>query len=193
MVTKLKEEDYINAAKELNVEVAVIKAVDQVESLGSGVLASGEPKILFEGHVFWERLEKKGIDPNKFVKGNENVLYSKWTKKYYLGGQQEHLRLQKAEKINKDIARESASWGRYQIMGYHWKSLGYSSLQEFINAMYKSEGEHLNAFVKFIKVNNLKDELQNKNWEGFARQYNGKSYKENKYDTKLAAAYKKFK
>jgi hypothetical protein len=33
--------------------------------------------------------------------------------------------------------------------------------------------------------------LKNKNWAAFARGYNGKDYKINKYDQKLAAAYKK--
>jgi len=44
----------------------------------------------------------------------------------------------------------------------------------------------------FIRKNNLVDELQALNWASFARQYNGPSYKVNKYDTKMARAYAEF-
>jgi hypothetical protein len=35
--------------------------------------------------------------------------------------------------------------------------------------------------------------LENLDWAKFARGYNGAGYKQNKYDEKLAAAYKKYK
>ena len=35
--------------------------------------------------------------------------------------------------------------------------------------------------------------MQQKNWARIAYLYNGSGYKANKYDTKLAAAYNKFK
>ena len=37
----------------LNCDSATVKAVMEVESLGSGFLDDGTPKILFEPHVFW--------------------------------------------------------------------------------------------------------------------------------------------
>lgn len=188
----ITEEDYKKAAQSINVEVAAIKAVDFVESRGAGFLDSGEPKILFEGHKFWQELKKRGINPKDHVKGNEDILYEKWTKKFYLGGQAEHKRLAKAIKINRDAALASASWGRYQVLGNNWQDLGYKSLQEFINAMYKDEVAHLDSFVRFVKANKLIVPLRTKNWEVFASVYNGSGYKANAYDTKMATAYKKF-
>jgi hypothetical protein len=186
----LSESDIQKAADLLDVDIATVKAVNSVESNGSGF--SGEkPKILFEGHVFWKQLKKHGINPNNHLTGNANVLYSSWVKRYY--NQNQHTRLEKAKRIHEISALESASWGLFQIMGCHWESLGYTSVQEFVEKMYRSEGDQLEAFVRYIKVNNLAHYLKDRDWAGFAKRYNGPSYKENRYDTKMAQAYNRFK
>lgn len=77
-------------------------------------------------------------------------------------------------------------------MGFHWKSLDYNSLQEFVNAMYESEAKQVEAMMKFIKVNGLLAHLKSKNWVKFARGYNGAGYAKNTYDAKLAHAYCKY-
>lgn len=185
----LNEADLQKAADTLGVNVATVKAVYKVESNGKGFVGD-RPKILFEGHIFWRQLKKHGINPANHVNGNENVLHTRWTKAYY--GQNQYARLAKAEKINKDAALESASWGLFQIMGYHWKSLGYANVQEFVDKMYASEGEQLMAFVRFIEVNHLTRYLKVRDWAGFARRYNGPGYKANRYDVKMARAYRQF-
>ena len=84
---RIKEVDYVRAAAALNVEVAAIKAVKEVETgRRGGFFSVGKPAILFEGHVFWKQLQKIGKDPNKLVKGNADILYRKWTKAFYAGG-----------------------------------------------------------------------------------------------------------
>ena len=57
--------------------------------------------------------------------------------------------------------------------------------------MYKDEASQLDAMCRYIKVNNLVSALKNKDWKVFARGYNGRNYAINKYDVKLAVAYKK--
>lgn len=188
--TFLSEADLQEAADTLGIELATIKAVNEVESSGRGFLANGEVKILFEGHVFWDRLKKKGKDPKKLKEGNEDILYPKQTYDYY--GMDQHARLIKARKIDPSIALESASWGLFQIMGFNHKAAGYSSVQAFVTDMKKSEGRQLQAFVSFIKANKMDGHLKRKDWAKFASRYNGTGYKKNKYDTKLAAAYKKY-
>jgi hypothetical protein len=188
----LSESDLQTVAKDLGVELAVIKAVNEVESSGQGFLG-GKPKILFEGHIFWRRLKEHGLDPKSLVPDNENILYSRWTREHYFGGAREHERLDKAKKIHENAALESASWGLFQIMGYHWETLGYKSVKDFVMLMNKSEGEQLKAFGRFILVNNLTKYLKSRDWANFARRYNGPGYKENKYDEKLERAYNKYK
>lgn len=193
----LKEDDIVRVAKELGVEIAVVKAVNEVESSGRGYLIDGRVKILFEGHIFWQQLEERKIDPAPLVKGNENVLYKTWTKKFYVGGKGEYARLDQAFKIvdNEKVAEAayaSASWGLFQIMGYHYKSLGYDEILQFVGEMKENEGQQLKIFSKFLTVNNLIKYLKNKQWAEFAKRYNGAGYKENKYDEKLEKAYTKY-
>lgn len=180
-------QDYQNAANQLGVPVAAVKAVTEVESLGAGFLSDGRPKILFERHVFRKRLIEKGISVQNTPSDIVNAAAGG-----YQGGVKEHERLDRAAKIDRDAALESASWGLFQIMGYHWKTLGYPTLQAFINAMYKDEASQLDAFVRFVKADNrLLRALKSQDWATFARIYNGPNYAANKYDTKLADAFKR--
>lgn len=190
----LSEQDLIDFANVYSIELAAIKAVNEVESGGKGFLLSGKPKILFEGHVFWSELESRGINPNNYVKDNQDILYFKWTKNYYLGGEAEYNRLNKAMQIHQEAALSSASWGCFQIMGFHARSLGYNSVKEFVDKMYISEREHLFALGKFLENHhaNLIQLLKDKNWDRFAYYYNGPSYAQNKYDEKLQKAYVKY-
>lgn len=194
---KITETDFIEAAKLLGTDVPTVKSVWEVESNGSGFLGDGQVKILFEGHKFWEQLAKRKIDPSKHLRGNEDILYKNWTKKYYKGGILEHTRLQRAVTINRDAALSSASYGAFQIMGFNFLAAGFKTLQDFVNAMMKDEGEHLKAFINFcintrFEGKSLAYYLQNKMWAKFAEPYNGPSFRVNKYDVKLSAAYRKY-
>ena len=184
----LSEDDLKEFAAKYGLELAAVKAVNEVESSGKGFLLDGRPRILFEGHIFWKQLKNKGIDPNSLLsEKSKNVLYSKWTKKFYEGGKQEYDRLEKAAGLSDDdsvhdAAFESASYGSFQIMGFHFKSLGYPSVDSFVSHMYTHEKAHLEAFGKFCTANNLTRHLKSKNWEAFARGYNGPGFKDNKYE-----------
>ena len=188
----LTEQDYINAASILSVEVACVKAVAEVESTGSGFLADGSVKILFEPHIFWKELRAKGIDPNKHTKGNEDILYLQWGYRPYGKYSQQHGRLNRAKLIDEDAALASASWGAFQILGKYFYEAGYSNVKDFVADMNKGETQHLISFCKLVKYRNLDDELRNRLWEQFAEAYNGKGYKKNKYHIKLPAAYEKY-
>lgn len=191
--SKITNQDYTDAANKLGVEVAVVKAIKDVEAGGAGYVFSNHPTILFESHVFWKELSKRGVTPSKYK--DNDILNKTWKqgKDYYVGGVGEYARLQKARLINRDAANASASWGLFQILGNNYKACGCSSVSEFVNRMCQSEREQLMLFVAFIKNNNLHSFLQKKDWAGFAYRYNGPSYKENKYDIKLQNAYNKYK
>lgn len=183
----IKHKDYLKAAKALDCEVEAIIAFANVESRGKGFLPSGEPVILFERHIFWRLLREKGIVCNDLSICNREAGG-------YVGGSAEHQRLQKAVNVDREAALQSASWGIFQIMAFNWSVCGYASLQDFINAAYKSEVEHLDMFVRFIKAHKrLHDAVKNKDWDMAARIYNGPGYKRNKYDEKMAKEYAKAK
>jgi hypothetical protein len=111
----------------------------------------------------------------------------------YQGGSRAHYRLSLAKTIDFNSALESCSWGLFQIMGYHWKMLGYKSVHEFVEKMYANEGNHWQAFTRFVLADKaLHKALKDRNWAEFARRYNGPGYKKNKYDSKLLAAYNSY-
>lgn len=187
LMSTLVDSDYKQAADTLGVEVACVKAVTKVESRGSGFLPSGVPVILFERHWMYKLLKAKT--------GKEPVLNDVVDPKAggYLGGVKEHARLDKAVAIDRECALQSASWGLFQIMGFHWKALGYGSVQQFVNAQYASEAKQLDTFVRFIKINpGMHAALKAKDWAKFAKLYNGPAYAKNNYDVKLAQAYASF-
>lgn len=189
----LTELDYIECAQLLGVDVAIIKAVKDVESGNiGGFFKSGHPTILFEGHIFWNELKKRNKKPELFVKGNEDILYPKWTKKYYSSPEGEVNRLSKAMKIDRIAALSSASWGMFQIMGFNYKSCNCHNIDEFVDKMKSSYKEQLKLFVYFIINNGLDKYLRNKDWAGFAKKYNGPAYEQNQYDKKLENAYIKY-
>ncbi|UJP64191.1 N-acetylmuramidase domain-containing protein [Mongoliitalea daihaiensis] len=195
----LSEQDLIDFAAEYGLELALVKAVNEVESRGKGFLIDGRTKILFEGHEFWRQLKAIGLQPESLSnESNKDILYPRWVRTFYSNGPGEYRRLERAQQLipsNPAVstaALSSASWGSFQIMGYHAKPLGYPSVEAFVDRMQTHEREHLAAFGKFIVVNRLLNHLKNKDWEKFARGYNGPGYKQNKYDEKLARAYKKY-
>lgn len=187
--------DYKKAAQDLGVEEAAVKAVASVESNGSGLIkdVSGNmvPKILFERHIMFRRLRDfTPIKSKDMAAKYPDIVNEK--SGGYKGGLAEHERLQRAVLIDRTTALESASWGAFQIMGYHYKTLGYQSIQAFVNDMYTEQGQ-LDAFVKFIKADSrLVKALKEKDWTTFARIFNGPAYKTNNYDVKMKNAYEKF-
>lgn len=186
----LQEPDFQRAAATLDCDTAAVKAVAEVESAGAGFLTDGRPKILFERHVFRRLLLAAGINTGMLERERPELVNTK--PGGYTGGASEWRRLDDAAEINRDIALQSVSWGKFQIMGFNWKAAGAASVQDFVNRMYRSEGAQLDAFVDFVISTNLDDELRRHDWAGFARRYNGPAYAKNKYDTKMAAAYARY-
>lgn len=178
---QLTRADYESVAVLFGCEVEMIMAVAEVESLGAGFDDRNLPVILFERHIF-SRLTNRVFDKvapdlsNKVPGGYGDV-------------KAQHERLNRAVKLNRDAALQSASWGKFQLMGFNYKVCGYATLQDFINSMYGSEKEQLQGFMYFIDSQGLDSQLRARDFAGFAKVYNGKDYKRNKYDVKLEAAY----
>ena len=190
----LTNEQIKDLANKHGIEYAGLKAVVEVEASGKGFIGD-VPKILYEPHIMHRLLTKKNYITirNNLMEAHPNLCYPRWGTYKYGAESIQHRRLEIASQFNRDTALESCSWGLGQVMGFHWKSLGYESLQAFINDMYESEAKQLEAMIRFIKVNGLLLALKNKDWVKFARGYNGSGYAKNKYHIKLANAYAKYK
>lgn len=196
----LKNADLINAAQRLDVPLATLYAVNEVESKGRGFLDIGKPVILFERHIMYRRLSKvrhESENPadlkrraDQLAAAHPAIVNPKAGG--YVGGSAEHQRLGSARVLSNIAALESASWGAFQIMGFHWERLGYTSVQDFVAAMSADESQQFDAFVRFIETDSaLYKALKARKWAEFARLYNGPDYQRNLYDIKLQRAYER--
>lgn len=184
----LSQQDLVWAAQQLAVPVAAIMAVNEVESRGSGFFSNGRPAILFERHIMVRRLRHHGIDPAPHVASAPDLVNT--SPGGYAGGVREYERLERAQQLHHDSALESASWGLFQIMGFHWQHLAYDSVRDYVAEMHRGEREHLDAFVRFIRRDPvLLSSLRHQQWARFARRYNGPAYARNRYDEKMAQAF----
>ncbi len=183
--------DYVVAARRLRCDEAAIRAVSDVESRGAGFLYDADAeqwriKILFERHIMYRLLKKRdGRDSAlSVVSRHPDVVNNR--SGGYSGGNAEHARLKKARRIDKNLGLESASWGAFQIMGFHWERLGFKSAVDYVLTLSKGEPEQLEAFCRFIETDKrLLNAIRSRDWAGFAEVYNGRNYKKNKYDTKM--------
>lgn len=190
----LTDKDYNFAAKKIGCEIEAIKAIAKIETGGkSGWIDSKHCIILFEGHIFWQELKNTGINPYNYATKYYDVLYPHWTKKFYKGGLNEYQRLAKAERINKEAALKSASYGMFQILGTNYLKCDIKNIFLFEKLMNTSSSWHLNLFVNYIIKNNLGKFLQNHQWDNFAYYYNGPSYRKNNYAKRIATEYSKLK
>lgn len=180
---RLDDADIARAAADLGCEVAAVRAVLAVEAGGSGFLADGRPKILFEAHLFSRETGRR------FDASNPRVSSPTWNRLLYAGGAGEYPRLAEAAALDRKAALRSASWGLFQIIGSNHARCGYPTVDAFVVAMCDDEANHLQAFIAFCRAGALDKHLRSHDWAAFARGYNGPSYAANRYDTKLAAAY----
>lgn len=167
-------------AARLGGTVRQLKAVAAVESGGSGFDDAGRPKILFERHYF-HRLTGGKWSPAIFSDPNGGG---------YSSSSWEKLTLAACRDV--DAAFASASWGKFQVMGAHWKALGYDSPLALAWSCVGSEAAHYELLARYIEANHLKDDFQAisanpETCRNFAAGYNGPGYRKFNYHAKIAA------
>ena len=181
----LTDDDYAAAATALDLDVATIKAVADVESPGSAFDTLGRPRILFERHYFHRLTGGRYDRLHTRISAKASGGYGKFSAQYG--------KLEEAYALDSDAALSSASWGRFQIMGSNFRAAGFTSVRQFVQALSRSEAAHLKAFVSFVASDKVMiAALRRHDWAAFAKSYNGKGYRQNLYDDKLKSAYEKF-
>lgn len=192
--TSLSDRDMQMAADTLGVELAVIKAVIEVEAgqPHCGIIAPGIPLVVFQRSVFLKKAEKNNSDL-KSAKELYPELFSSVTNRSISRHLRNHNLLKQAMNIDYVAAVESCFWGMFQIGGFNWKRCGASSPEEFAFRMSLSEKEQFRYFIKFIHRGDMLQSLKDKNWARFAAVYNGPGFRRRSYHIRLAEAYKKHK
>jgi hypothetical protein len=172
-----------------------VAAVAKVESAGGGWDDAGRLKCLYERHYFWRRIQVivpllANPTPGGYtIDANRDGVNDSWEK------------VADAAMRSPIAAFESASWGKFQIMGAHASAdpkrksqvVYPGSAIEFVWWLTRSERNHYEALARFIEVNGLVNAFRAlstdpESCRAFARGYNGSQYEKGAYHTKLAAA-----
>lgn len=178
---RAEEEDFRTCAEELGCTLQQMHAIAKVESRGSGFDKLGRPKILFERHKFWHATRGRfGVSDWSNPKSG-GYDHDSWDK------------LCRAACQDPMAAFGSASWGAFQIMGNNAVALGYSNPLAMAYVMTQSEADQIEAFERFIKANELDDEVRAisvfpETNIPFARGFNGKNYAKLGYHIRIAEA-----
>ena len=182
----LTDADFALVAAELELEVATIKAVVEIEAgkAMKGFWAPGIPVINFDRSMYLKyrskATSKKGAVGEKVPEGLKGYALREWTE------------LIEARKTNAQGANMGTFWGMFQIGGFNYKLCGCESVDEFVKRNAYSELEQLQIFAVFITNTGMVESLRKKDWRAFARKYNGPSYAKRGYHTKMANAYARY-
>ncbi len=159
----LSRADIIAAATSLQAMPAAVHAVAEVESRGDGFDALGRPKILFEAHWF------QSFSGNKFDTTHPHLSrrYARTPafRAYYRWDQ--WSRMYEALLLDPSAALRSASWGKFQVMGFNHN--GWANEFSFANDSFASEANHLRAFLAYVSDNGLTAALRRNDFRAFAQ------------------------
>lgn len=167
---------------------ANLMAFIEVESGGKAFdKSTGRLIIQFEPHWF---KKKAPYAPSGAWSVNKVDVQSK-----------EWIAFNDAAKYNREAAIESTSLGLPQIMGFHFKRLGYSSASEMFSDFMASEINQIKALIKFIETDaKLAGAMNKQDWHTVASIYNGAGYLElakrlgrEPYNITLRKSYDKYK
>ena len=177
----VNDADIVAIASRLGCTTKQLRAMAKVESGGSSYDDQGRPKILFERHLF-----------HRLTNGAHSV--TSWSNAKG-GGYNEPSwdKLTRAACVDAQAAFAATSWGKFQVLGLHWRALGYRSALEMAYSTVTGEAAHYEMLARYIEHNGLAGALRKLSTNpadnvALARGYNGPSFKKFAYDTKLAAA-----
>jgi hypothetical protein len=184
--TPLALQDYIDSGGRLGCHPAYVLALAEVEAQGAG-FDGGFPKILFEPHVFCR------LTNGRFNGNHPAISYTKWgTRPYPKRTPDRYTQLLEAVGLDVHAGFSSASYGKFQLMGFNHHACGYDNPWAMAFAMAFDEPTQLKAFEGFIRHAGLLRSLQNGNWIAVAKGYNGSAYAAHAYDKRLAQAARKW-
>ena len=155
------DKEIIDICKKQNVESASLLAFISVETGGKG-FDDKTGKILIQFEPVWFRKNAPYAPSGLWSVNKVDVQSKEW------------LAFNDAYKKNHDAAMKSTSIGLGQIMGFHYKRLGYNTVGEMWDDAKKGIEQQVNQMVKFINSDpNLSDALKIHNWTKVAKIYNG--------------------
>ncbi len=168
----------------IGIDKAVAVAVIAVESGGSGMGPDGRMIIRFENHLFWAYWGKNNPAAyNQYFVFNQTTTWQGHQYRTQPNGpwldvhqnqNSEWAAFNFATTLNASAAKSSISMGLTQILGSNYSAIGYSSVDAMFAAFAADEKYQLLGFFNFVKNDQRQiSALQNSDFVGFARIYNG--------------------
>lgn len=174
MSTVLTQDDIHRLAAENGYEYSSLRSVIAVESGGKG-FDSITGKILIQFEPAWFK-RKEPYTPSGC-----------WSLNKVENQKEEWKAFTNAYGFHPEAAMESTSIGMMQVMGFHWKLLGFESVGAMWDYAKVNEANQVEIGIRFIKSNRKLDTaLKKKLWGLFAYYYNGPQYRKFQYHIKLA-------
>lgn len=170
-----------------DIELAMMQAFIEVESGGKG-FDEKTGKILIQFEPSWFRRKAPYAPSGAWSVNTVDVQRKEWTA------------FNDAFRKDPNAAMESTSIGLPQIMGFHWKRLGYSSVGAMWDDFKESTVNQIAALITFIETDRrLKSAIEDKDWHLIAYIYNGAGYMSmaykygrTPYNISLQQAYEKY-
>lgn len=191
---ELTEKDYREVADELDVEVAAIKAVVEVEAGPGqkGFWTEGKPLVNFDATMYGRFAPRCGVSLKKARKSHPEIFARPDARRYGSTQAAQQARLEAAVGIDAESAYLSTFWGMFQIGGFNWRKCGAKSIDDFVSRMSRSERDQLELFAAFIRYDTrMLKAIKGKKWLKFALIYNGPKAKSRGYHKRLESAYRK--
>ncbi len=175
-------------ASQFNLETSVLAAFIEVETGGQG-FDEKTGKIIIQFEPSWFKKKAPYAPSGKWSVNKVDVQSKEWQA------------FNDAFALNPDAAMQSTSIGLPQIMGFHYKRLGFTSVGEMWDFAKKSLENQVWMICKFIETDEkLKFALKTGDWFTVASIYNGsgflaiaRKYGREPYNISLAKAYGKYK
>jgi hypothetical protein len=199
MVTVFDYEQLRAAATVLGWQVEMVSAVSKKEVLANPFfVASGKKlqKILYERHVFWRNLVKKGVDPAELLRRDPSLRDILGKTPYPTSGYGKYIaqyqRRERAAGICHESAFAACSYSGFQILGENWRECGYDSVDAFVEAM-DTPANWLTALVALVKSKGIEATLRpdRLDFAEFSEKWNGPDYWRVKYDVELSRIYQR--
>lgn len=175
-MVKLTKEDISELATSNGYTFENLNAVIKVESGGIG-FASDTGKIIIQ------------FEPSWFKRKSPYTPTGLWSLNGVDRQSKEWEAFNSAFKLNPNATMESTSIGMMQVMGFHYRTLGFKTVGEMWDYAKVSERNQVELAIRFIKsIPKLDKALKQGDAAAFAYYYNGSGYKQFKYDTRLISA-----
>lgn len=168
--------DYRRGAGALAAPSKHLMAVAAIEAAGENFWTIGNkhvPPIRLEAHWFSRQTG------HRFDASHPDISAPSWNPalaaRTRAGAWEQYER---AKALDADAAAEATSWGPFQIMGFHWRTLGYPSVQAFVDDVDGPDDDgQMDMFVRFVKADRrLLTAIRNGDWESWETVYNGGGY-----------------